>query len=589
MLLAGIAPAQTQENPRAAVAPESKDERDLAALVPADALFFVEAPGLSKLFAQGFEHPLVARILASDIAKAAMAEGKVDPREKLAAFDKVIGFEILPTLAALSDRGLELAVFDRSGEPRVLLVARGADAELWEERLGQMLEFVALQTGHAGALSEPAAEIHGADVWYFGRFAIALHGATFFLSNDRALLSESLDLADADQVGGLPANETFAASLGSRALARKRALAWSWADLAGMEQARKRDGSDLARVDRLREIAREPKVQWLLGPSVSAAATAKTWAATIGLSGDRVDLALEAQGIANGPLREVLPHAPPPPLPNPFQGAGGVAGAIFYRDGATLFAKRAELFPPDRTPAFAQALSQLALFFGGMDIGAELLPKLSPWVRVSVVYPEFAAERTPAMRLPGAVVVLGIDDAEKTGFLLEGAFQTAVGLTNVDRAQKGQDGLRLQMEQIGETQVSWAHYMGAKQGEPLDLRFNFEPACARVGQYFVLGSHRALVADAVRALQSRSGKPSSPPSGPLLERISVSGVPLADVLDRNREALIVQAVLDEGKSREKAESDIGGLISLARLVRLAELTIERPSDDVIRVAMALQL
>jgi hypothetical protein len=402
-------------------------------------------------------------------------------------------------------------------------------------------------------------------------------------------LNEALDLADADQASGLPANETFAASLGSRAMARKRALAWAWADLAGMEQARARTGSDLARVDRLREIAREPKAQWLLGPCLCAAATAKTWTATFGMSGDRVDLALEAQGIANGPLREVLPHAPPPPLPSPSRGTAGVADVTLYRDAATLFAKRAELFPPDRTPAFAQALSQLALFFGGMDIAADLLPKLSPWVRVSVLYPEFAAARTPAMRLPGAVFVLAIDDAEKTGFLLEGAFQTAVGLTNVDRAQKGQDGLRLQMEQIGETQVSWAHYLGAKEGEPLDLRFNFEPACARVGETFVIGTHRALVADAVRALQARSSKPSSAPSGPLLERVSLSGAPLADVLDRNREALIVQAVLNEGKTREKAESDIGGLISLARLVRLAELAIERPSDDVIRVAMSLQL
>src|SRR5262249_18584238 len=154
---------------------------------------------------------------------------------------------------------------------------------------------------------------------------------------------------------------------------------------------------------------------------------------------------------------------------------------------------RVDLFPADELPGFAKASSQLALFFGGRDFSEAILPHVSPWMTVVARPVEFDAKAKPEIPLPAAAVVLHVDQPDELGPVLVSAFQTAIGLINVDRAQKGLDALMLQLELVDDVQVTSAHFLAPHAGDGVDLRYNLAPACAMVGSALVVGTHSALV------------------------------------------------------------------------------------------------
>jgi hypothetical protein len=561
--------------------PDAPDEsRDLAALVPNDAFFFAEAPGLSKFLERGFADPVVTRVLASDFGKKLTADKASDPRTKLDALGKVLGFDVLPTLASLTSGGVAIALCPVGDTPHVLLVARGSDADQWDERLEQARALIAMRGG-ATAASLDSTEIDGAEVWTMGeRLTLALRGATFFASDDGELLRRSLALAAAPTAAGVASAESFTKNADTRK--RSEQLVWLWADLAAAEELHRRNANAATKLEDLRAIARDPKAQWLLGSVISLAPTASTWSIAFEIEKDRIDVLFNASGVSDGAARKLAqPTTSAPMRPILADRVVPIASLVLYRDAGQIVAKRAELFAPERAAELSQALSRLSVFFGGMDVGTELLPKVSPWLQLAVLEPKYDPARTPAIRLPGAVAVLEIQDPERTGFLLESAFQTAIGVRNADVAQKGSPGMRLQLENIGDVQVTTARHHVPDEGQPLDVEFNLEPACARVGSYFIIGTHRSLVVDAVGVLKSPPNTGCTTPGPcPSCERISMFGPNAASVLRRNFDAMVLQSVLDEGKTREQAERDLRGLASLLELVQSAHLTTSSSADEV---------
>lgn len=558
-------------------------ERALATLVPADSTVYLEAPGLADLAARGIEHPLVAATLAEPRLKALLAARKVDPRRLLDGLDALAGFEVLPTIARLSQDGAALALAFRRAKPSALLVLRGADARAFGEEIEDLLALAAERAGHPGAFDQPMDHVLGADLWRAGDdLTIARRETLALVSNDESYLRDALELAAEAEARGLAGAAGFAEVPSARPAGE---LLFAFADVRAVD-ARAEQGllDDADGWRKLRGMAREPAAQLLLGASFAALGSARSVSLSVVCEREDLRLVLTGHGVDCGPASALLPQREERFAPAP-NGRPNAASWVLYRDLADLFGRRTELFPADRLPAFAEALSNLAIFFGGSDVTETVVPALAPWARVIARDVTFDPGLEPEIPLPAAALIARVADTERVAPLFPSAFQTVVGLMNVERGQRGKPPMQLQLELVGEAQVTFARLLPPGPDEGVDVAYNLEPACALVGDLLVLGTHRKLVEGLVRELAAGQVDARAPTS----ERLELSGDALLAALLANREALVMNSVLREGRPRTEAEGEVDGLLAVASLVDRVSLEARRVDEQRFALELALDL
>src|SRR5262249_21958115 len=141
---------------------------------------------------------------------------------------------------------------------------------------------------------------------------------------------------------------------------------------------------------------------------------------------------------------------------------------------------------------------------------------------------------------------------------LKVAFQTFVGLSNVDAVQKKGPPFELVSEQVEGVTLATAKYMVPRTATPIstspDQRYNFSPSAAQVGKYFFVstsaGLARTLIkelgnADVSRKLEGESNETAV---------LEAEGAEFARLLELNRGRLAMQLMLSRGETKEKAES-----------------------------------
>lgn len=524
---------------------------------------WVEAPGLSELLAQGPAHALVARLLATPLGEA--AGGAAALEALFAPLAPALGDAPRAALAAACAQGARLCVLG-GDEPRAALLLRSGDAQRTAADLARALAFAGERAGFPRAFERPHDRVLGAEVWRVGDALVAAR------RDDLVVLAQGMEAARAALEGPDGAQlDVRLPAAGPRELLR------GWIDL---ERARAvprfRDG-----LGRLAELRAKPPVQLLLGSDVADLGGARSLAFSLAADGERLALALRAEGAVGSEAARARRDSPAPPVPAAHR--DDVARAVVHRDLAGVLGRRAELFPPEVLPELSQPLAQLAVLFGGRDPAEAVLPGVSPWVSLVARDVPFAPRAVPEIPLPALAGVFRLEDAERLGPELVAAFQTLVAIGNVDRAQQGRDAMLLSVEREGDVSVTRAAFLAPRPGDGVDVRYNLEPACAVVGDALVLGTHAALVRDLVRELQAGAPVPAGG-----RERLEASGPALARVARQNRAALVAKAVLEEGKTRAEAEADQDGLRALLLLVERARLEVERAGDDV-ELSLALDL
>ena len=111
--------------------------------------------------------------------------------------------------------------------------------------------------------------------------------------------------------------------------------------------------------------------------------------------------------------------------------------------------------------------------------------------------------------------------------------------------------------------------LGVSVGEgkkALPPRFNFKPACAAVGNHFVVASHSSILEQIIDGY----GKPGPAPDG-VNAGIWLKPREIHKLLEENKEPLIANAMVNDGKSRAEAEGQIKLLLDLARYVKSFQL------------------
>lgn len=552
-------------------------ERDVANVMPADVLLYAEAPGLPDLCEQGLSHPLIKTILASPLGTLISTELGMPPSFALGGLNVYAGRPVLPTLAQLTKGGFAIGVIPAEPKPITCIVARGDDA-LWNEVLEDAMNRVAeAQELPKERVVPPHRKIRGMDVWLLGDFgAMAYADGLFVGATDEDTLRRMIELGGAEGVTGLASRDVFTAARDR--YRSNEAFVWSWFDLQGLDEAYASQMTDL------RTVVSNPGAQLLLGPSIANITGATSAALEVRFGGDRIDLELFGLATPEGPANEILAPVGATPPALPAAKADDTARAVLYRDLQAVFKHRVELFPVDAQPGFAEAISNLALFFGGQDITDDLLPSLEPWIGVIARPVEFDEGAVPDIPLPGAAALVRTSQPDAIGSQLVAATQSLLSILNINAAQNQEPVLTVKLELHEGHTITYGTYRRPDEGEGVDARYNLEPACALVGNTFVLGTHRNLVKELVG--QISRGEFDPPERGEMLE---FSGTEIARVIEANMETLVLNAVLSDGKTEKQARKEIKGLRTLSSLIDVLRFETARPAARDLRASLSLIL
>lgn len=533
----------------------------LCAQAPRDTIAWLETDAHVPLLAEGLEHPLVRDVLASPLAKAALADSQMQPAQALGIADAFLGTSVLETLGALTDGGLGLGIVPgaREGdEPLLIAVLQGADPDRFDAALEAVLDL--------GARFDATVPVDGP-----GFAALASRTAGLWRTTDEKLWLARLDDArlvlatDArtltrSVVGGAPPR-SLEQSL--EALGEARQDLRAWINLELLDAA--------GELDDLRAMTSDPGAHFVLGPALTHFGAVDALALRATFSSDAVEVLLQGRGGDAGEAQGTFPGAASPSTKLLAPGPREVARAVLHRDVDTLLDRRIELFRPKALPGIAEGLANLALIAGGPDAVDELVDALGP--RVLVVAEEVTFEEgvVPDIPLPATAVVLEIEgaDPEISGARLVQAFQSIVSLQNVERSMQGKLGFLLGLEAVDGVTMTTAKLPRPRAGDGVDLGYNFAPACAVVGRRFVVGTHHDIVRGAIERLSS--GR-SVAARGGAVDRLELRGEILRKLVAENRDVIEMNAVLQQGKPRKLAALEVDALMAV--LERLEGATFQ---------------
>jgi hypothetical protein len=449
----------------------------------------------------------------------------------------------------------------------VLLFVRSRKPELLTKLNDLWIELAEGDAKNKGRPSPVQSEEHqGIRGWTFGGGeAHAIIEDLLIVSNKADALKAVIDRFRDPAARGLASAGTFQQA---RAAMPGGAIAWSWADLAAV---RKQPNVEQALANR----SNNPLGELLLAGVLDTVRYAPFATASVQLEGKRLRLRAELPREASktAATRSWFFAAPPEQgAPTSLAPKEMIATFTAFRDLAGLWLAREELFDEKTSAGFAQADSQLGLFFSGRDFGPEVLGEIQPGLRFVVARQEYAADQpVPALKLPSFALVLGLKHPGEFAKQLLLAYQNIVGFTNIIGAQQGQPQLMQSTEEYQATTITKAVYGAPPKNTPrgkAPANYNFSPSCARVGEQFIIGSTVGIVRQLVDRLKETSNTTTGDNAS-----LSLEASPLAAILEDNRELLITQNMLTEGHSRTDAENAIGTLLQIVRLFNRAQIRL----------------
>ena len=308
-------------------------------------------------------------------------------------------------------------------------------------------------------------------------------------------------------------------------------------------------------------------------------------AVALDVPGDPASLPAQFRSFGHARAQEPLPVLAP---------EGTLLSWSLRRDWARFWEDRAQLCDPQTEKDFANMKGGLSLFFGGRSLPDDVLPQLDDeilFVLARQTYPGIA--HPPAVRFPAGAFVYRVrgGDAEKLGREFAIGVHSFVAFMNIDRAQHNQTPLLPFVEPFEGVTV-WGGRCLEDDDRPADPgRFNLSPASCWIGDRIILSSSEELLHALVHELK-QPGVESAGPSGRApagcTTFLHVEGPALHDLLLDDREALVTNATVNDGKPEAQAQFEISLLCELAGQLDHATLQ-SRDRQDGMRVELEIAL
>jgi hypothetical protein len=479
-------------------------------------------------------------------------------------------------LKRLTAGGITLAVEPRpDGPPRPILVVTPDEPEFGARALEAL---VALARQDAADKGQPdpvkAGEYRDVPGYELGKAVVALVEGSLVFGDRPETVKMVVDRArDGMKDPGAIADD--ADWKGRRARLAPDTLAWAFARL---EKLRALDPGRFKLADRSGAQA-----TFLFGSWLEALRTAPWIEATLSAGHQRLAASVTLPAPVGGFRQPLQGFVPPrdsaaPALVGP---PGTIASLSLYRDVAAIWEARSELFTPEVQQNLTKLDTFAGQFFGGRDFGSGVLGSLGPRWRLVIAHQDYEAlSPRPDLKLPGFALIAELDpDDEEFAQRLKVAFQSFVGVVNLNTAQKGEPPLDLGSETFEGITISTARYVlprsqaagdGEKDPAPTAVhqRYNFTPSIAQVGNHVILSSSVGLTRTLIAAMKHPGGATAATLA------VEADGPALARLVTLNRKRLIMQNMLDKGQDQAAAETEVDGLARLLTSLGHARLTVQ---------------
>ncbi len=494
----------------------------------------------------------------------------------LGYLEAMVGAQWKTVLRKVVGGGVTLAA-DAQGTVRLIVDAE--DPQMLE-KLHEVL--LAIARGEAEKQGQPgrvaSAEYRGVTGWTFGGGdeAHAIVGKRLLLSNKPQGLKDMLDLranAGGKSLASVPAYQAAQRAAVSRGHTGSDTCATAFVNVGVLKQ-----------VPPLKEALGQSSnpLAALLFTGITESLRQSNWLA-LGLQVEGKTLTLHAavDGKAidpTGPSAFALPReVGKGSLPNLWV-PRRIAGLSFYRDLHAFYAAKNELFP-ERTSELIFFENMMGIFFSGLDLTDEVLGQTEPEVRFVVAQQEYdPAVGTPGLQIPAFAAIFRLRDPDHFVEVVEEAWQKVIGLTNFTRGQQAEPGLIIDKPTHADTKFSVAYFRPPEEagGKQIDARFNYRPSLASVGDYIILSSTDGLARDLIDALKKEIAaavKPlvSVPTADCAHSLVEVNAEQLASILNANRDSLVRQNMVNEGSTKEQAETQMDLLITVVKHLGQAKL------------------
>ena len=572
-----------------------------ARLLPPSCVLYAEATRPQDLISDVLDHPLRAEIESLEVWQQAI---KSQPYRNFLTgrkfFEVQMGMDWRPAIEALTAGGV-YAALDAPSQGAVLLV-RGRDAQVMHTFQTKILDLLRLGKD-AGQATDA---YRGLTVYKLDKGGAAVVGEWLVVVNKgepgRFVLDRLLETQDGKAQDGERKSETLADNprlqdafirTSSASHTDQGAEVWAFADLQVIREA-----EDVNR--KLQGPAENPLAEMLLGGIQSALQKTPWVAAQLTTSVENQErlagLAVETSSVSAGsgiqlsftaPFSDdwipeerlhffgTEPEGHAPILPS---AAGQILSIAAWRDVSEMWLRSGDLFDENTNDQLANAESTLTTLFAGRDFAEEILGSFQPQIGLIVARQDFGdTTPQPAVKLPAFALVLQMREPQKMTRELRRTFQSMIGFFNVIGAMEGRPQLEMGMRALSTGEIVTSEYIAEEDDEDsktAPLIFNFSPSVAFAGSRFVVSS-TAQLAEQLAQASTGDGDPQAQPN----TAVSLSADLLQQVLTDNRDQLISQNMLEEGRSRAEAETHIDLLLRLVGYFQSVGLQLKRQNDQ----------
>ena len=471
------------------------------AVVPDDAILVLRVAEPKALIERAYDPRIVAFVESLPPYKEAMAKPEMTEALKIVKFfESKYNAKLPELLGKLVGGGITLAVGPNESN---LLIVDAENAEMLAE-IHDFFRTIAKE--EARKQGDPtrvaSAEYRGVEGWKFGPGdSHVIIGSRLLFSNKPETIKAAID-RQLDYSGDTAKASRLQTLIASQASNQHHVTLF--ADMKVLKQV-PGFGQGLNQDD-------NPLTRLLFAPFLAALQDA-TWV-TAGANLTNEDLAIDvAADRASAEATALNSFALPVEggkgaMPN-LTVPGQIAAISLYRDLHEFYSRKDELFP-DRTSGLIFFENMMGIFFSGKDLTNEVLAETLPDMRVVVAEQRYDEKTgTPAMKLPGFAVVLQLRDPAKFQEVMDEAWQKAIGLVNFTRGQQGParvDHPEASPNHNGiDYTSSYFSVAGEEDKNAVDIRFNFQPALAVVGDRLIMSSSDALTRVGLYPLAARPG------------------------------------------------------------------------------------
>ena len=517
-------------------------------LIPQEADLVIQTRGVRPLAEAVTSLDYFQQVLALDGVKQLLDSTQARRfKQLLSYFEKELGVSRTELLERLGG-GAALAIKLGNNAP-ALFVLQGNDEKLLKKFTALALDLLGQELARQGAKERPVRGVYKTfETVRIGKdLHAAVAGSALLLSNREAVLRRGLDLAAAP--GKSLADHPALAE--AAALLPKESLASLWVN---MEPVRKAPGADA-----LYRTPRDPFLTVLVGGWADVAARAPFLCA--GLVREEKGLLLTFRFPRGqdgmGPDRAVncAPEGAPGPKPL-LEPKNVLFSTSFYMDVSKYWTERHKIFSDKQVKVFEQADKGSGRFLSNIRI-SKLLMEAGARHRFVAAYQEKAGyKKQPKTALPAFAFVAELRKPDEFSRTMEGV------LRGVALFGGRQAGLKLAEEKYkGCKLVGYRFDEERKVKQDVnDLRFNFSPCFARVGDSFVFCSTIELGRELIDLLQAEAGASSKLTGMVNRTRLYASGG--VALLKSFEDQLVTQTILSQAVPLEEAKAQVQALLRL---------------------------